>query len=697
MPILKEKKDPLAQDVKFVKGVGPKRAVVLARLGIRSVEDLLLHIPVRYVDRRVLRKIREARLGEEGVFLARVEASSARYWGKSKDAVAVVSDGTGVMELVWRNAPYMVKNIRTGMTLLFWGKVYRGRGGTMSVFHPEYESFSGDAGVERSLVAGRILPIYRLTEGLSARHIRLAIQNAIEYFRDGIEDFLPGGLMRRRRLMPRREAISQVHFPDSLEKAEAARQTLAYEELVLFFLRFLGEVSVEKERGPRFAPPGELSRRFRQSLGFSLTRAQERAIADIEQDLVSGAPMHRLLQGDVGSGKTVVAAHAALRATESGFQAAVMSPTEILAEQTYSVFANYLEPLGVRVVLLESSLTKKKRAENLALVETGSANVVVGTHALITEDVRFKNLALVIVDEQHRFGVAQRALLVEKGRAGGEFPHFLVMTATPIPRTLALTLYGNLDISTMDEKPPGRGPVKTKWVKQTQRKDVYRWLFGEALAGKQAYVVAPLIEKSDKLEVAAAEELYKELVEIAPREVKLELVHGRIPPDQRRAIMDGFRRGNIHILVSTTVIEVGVDVPRATRMVIEHAERFGLAQLHQLRGRINRSEETAYCIMLTPSRISEDAEARMRVMCETDDGFRIAEEDLRLRGPGELMGTRQHGVPEFRIANLAKDIKIISAAKDDAGKWLREGNPLSDPKVKAALERRARAEGEWVG
>ncbi len=683
--------------MQFVKGVGSKRASVLTRLGIRSVEDLLLHIPVRYVDRRVLRKIREARVGEEGVFLARVETSGARYWGRSRDAVAVVSDGTGVMELVWKNAPYMAKNIRVGMALLFWGKVYRGRAGTMTVFHPEYESFSGDAGVERSLVAGRILPIYRLTEGLSARHLRLAIQNALEGFRGEIKDIIPEGLRNRRRLMPRREALSQVHFPENLDKAEAARQTLAYEELLLFFLRFLGQVSVEKEPGPRFSPPGELSRKFIENLGFRLTSAQERAIADIERDLVSGAPMHRLLQGDVGSGKTVVAAHATLRATESGFQAAVMSPTELLAEQTYSVFANYLEPLGVSVVLLESSLTKKKRAENLALIERGLANVVVGTHALITEDVRFKRLALVIVDEQHRFGVAQRALLVEKGRASGEFPHFLVMTATPIPRTLALTLYGNLDVSTMDEKPPGRGPVKTKWVKSGQRKDVYKWIFGEALAGRQAYVVAPLITKSDKLEVAAAEELFRELSDMAPRGVVLELMHGKIPSEQRRAIMEAFRRGKIHILVSTTVIEVGVDVPNATRMVVEHAERFGLAQLHQLRGRINRSRETAYCILLTPSHISEDAEARMRIMCETDDGFRIAEEDLRLRGPGELMGTRQHGVPEFRIANLIKDIKIISAAKDDAGKWLREGDPLSDPQVKAALERRARAEGEWVG
>lgn len=697
MLVLKEKKDPLACDVNFVKGVGPKRAVALARLGIRSVEDLLLHIPARYVDRRTLRKIRDARVGEEGVFLARVETSGARYWGKSRDAVAVVSDGTGVMELVWKNAPHIANNIRVGMTLLFWGKVYRGRARMPTLFHPEYEAFSGEAGVERSLVAGRILPIYPLTEGVSARHLRVAIQNALEGFREDMKDMVPEAMRTRRRLMPRREALSQVHFPENLELAEAARQTLAYEELLLFFLRFLGQASVEKEQGPRFSPPGELSRKFRKALGFTLTSAQERAIADIEQDLVSGAPMHRLLQGDVGSGKTAVAAYAAVRATESGHQATVMSPTELLAEQTYSVFANYLEPLGIRVVLLESSLTRKKREENLALVEKGIADVTVGTHALITEDVKFRSLALAIVDEQHRFGVAQRALLVEKGKEAGAFPHFLVMTATPIPRTLALTLYGNLETSVIDEKPPGRGPVKTKWVKQGQRKEVYKWLFGDALAGRQAYVVAPLIEKSDKLEVAAAEELFQELTSIAPRGLRFALMHGRVPADQRRAIMDGFRQGKIHILVSTTVIEVGVDVPRATRMVVEHAERFGLAQLHQLRGRINRSPETAYCILLTPSSLSEDAEARMTVMCETDDGFRIAEEDLRLRGPGELMGTRQHGVPEFRIANLMKDIKIITAAKDDAGKWLREGDPLSDPGVKAALERRVRAEGAWVG
>ncbi|MEO0145612.1 MAG: ATP-dependent DNA helicase RecG [candidate division WOR-3 bacterium] len=694
---MKDKKDPLGEDVGFVKGVGPKRANLLARMGILSVEDLLLHIPARYVDRRTLRRIASARPGEEGVFLARVETSGLRYRGSSRDAVAVVSDGTGVMELVWRNAPYMVNNIRQGMSLLFWGKIYVGRARVKTIYHPEYEAFSGPAGVERSLVAGRILPIYPLTEGLQARHLRAAIQNALLKLRDDISDVIPEELRTRRRLMPRREALSQVHFPDDLERAEAARQTLAYEEMLLFFLRFLGKASVEKERGFAFAPPGELSERFRRSLGFTLTRAQERAISDIERDITSGSPMHRLLQGDVGSGKTAVAAYAVVRAVESGGQAAVMSPTEILAEQTYSVFANYLEPLGIRVVLLESSLSKKKREENLALVEKGLADVVVGTHAIITEDVRFRRLVLAIVDEQHRFGVAQRAMLLEKGKASGAFPHFLVMTATPIPRTLALTLYGNLDVSVMDEKPPGRGPVKTKWVRHGQRKEVYRWLFGEALAGRQAYVVAPLIEKSDKLEIAAAEELYEELRTMAPVGVRFGLMHGRVPAEERRRMMEDFRRGNLHILVSTTVIEVGVDVPQATRMVIEHAERFGLAQLHQLRGRINRSQETAYCILLTPSHLSEDAEARMRIMCETDDGFRIAEEDLRLRGPGELMGTRQHGIPEFRIADLMRDIKIIRAAREDALRLLREGDPLSDPRIASALKRRARAEGIWVG
>ncbi len=686
-----KQEDLIERDVQFLKGVGPKRAELLAKLGIRTVEDLLLHLPTRYVDRRTLLNISSARPGQEGVFLAKVQATSIRPRGKNRDVVVDVSDDTGFMQLIWRNSPFMTKRFPQGASVLFWGKVYLGRNRIKTVFHPEYEVFSGEVDVERSLVAGRILPVYRLTEGLRAKDIRAAIHNAMQLGQP-FEDVVPEDLRKKRKLYPRHEAFKQVHFPEDLQKAKAARDCLAYEELLLFFLRFFSQSSFDDKKGLVIPEPGPLVHEFISNLGFQLTDSQREAMSHIDADMASGNPMHRLLQGDVGSGKTVVAAYAALRVVEHGMQAAIMSPTEILAEQTYSVFARYLEPLGVKVVLLESSLTKKARAKALRAISTGAASVAVGTHALITEDVNFRNLALAVVDEQHRFGVAQRALLVQKGVSSEVLPHFLVMTATPIPRTLALAFYGNLDVSVMKEKPANRGPVETKWVRTSQRNSVYKWIFQEALEGRQAYVVAPLVQKSEKLDIAAAEQLFEELRAKAPKALKMGLVHGRIPTNQRRQIMEDFRAGRIKLLVSTTVIEVGVDVPQATRMVIEHAERFGLSQLHQLRGRINRSPEKAFCILITPSNISQEARARMEIMTASSDGFEIAEHDLKLRGPGQLMGTKQHGVPEFKIANLVEDYKVIAAAKADADALVsRRPELLEDSQLSKALARRLRS------
>ncbi len=671
----------LETDIQYVKGVGPKRARQLARLGVKTVYDLLYLPPRRYLDRRDVTPIRNLRHGHEAVVMGEVLTKGIdRSRRGDKWFKVVIGDGTGWLELVWKttNEGFLSgldKVFRKGDRVIVSGKVIIVRGGIKQMWFPEYEMVDD---ISQSNIAGRIIPVYPATEGLKPRYIRKLVRYVLTELEGRIPETIPGYIRKKRGLYSREVAIRRLHFPNDMDEARKAHLTLAYEELLYFFIVVLGRRMRTMGKGVPIVRNGKLTEKFIEELPFEFTDAQRRVISEIEDDMARSVPMHRLLQGDVGSGKTVVALYAMLMAAENGFQAALMAPTEILAEQHFIVIGDFLKNLPIRMRLLTGHMRKKEREAALYEISNGEADIVVGTHAIIQEEVRFHKLAFAVVDEQHKFGVVQRAKLLEKG-IDGTVPHFLVMTATPIPRTLAMTIYGDLDVSVLDEKPPGRGKIVTKHRTEEKRADIYRWLFERVQNGDQAYVVAPLIEKSEKLEVKAVEELFEELKSMAPEGVKIGLIHGRMKKDERQFVMQAFRDGQFHILVATTVIEVGIDVKNATIMVIEHAERFGLAQLHQLRGRIGRGEKTSYCIVVTPKNISEDARKRIRAFVSTTDGFKLAEYDLQIRGPGELYGTRQHGIPDFRIVDLVRDQFVMSIARQDARDILRVDPRLQKP------------------
>ncbi len=665
--------------VQYLKGVGPQRARLLRRLGIRTVRDLLYFPPRRYLDRRQIVPIRRLREGREATVRGRIVNLVYRNLKNRKVLVLVLSDGEDLMEVVFFQSPWLKGVFRMGQELIASGKVYRKRS-IKVMYHPEWEVLEGRSGPLRT--AGRIIPIYPATEGLKPSGLERLIRAAYELAEPYLHDLVPADLRRKRALLSRRQALKWLHFPETLQQAERARRTLSYEEFFVSQtrMRYL-RLQHQGEGLPLQAGP--LARAFLEHLPFSLTGAQQRVIQEIAADVARRNPMHRLLQGDVGAGKTVVAVYAMLLAVDSGYQAALMAPTEILAEQHFLVLTEYLKPLGLEPVLLIGKQSRQQRALALEQLERGTAPVVVGTHALIQEQVAFKNLALAVVDEQHRFGVAQRMALVKKGT---RIPHLLVMTATPIPRTLAITAYGHMDVSYLDEKPPGRKEVYTEWHREREREAVYQRLFQEVQQGRQAYVIAPLIEPSDELPARAATELYEELRKKAPQGVRLGLIHGRMNRDERRKIMQLFRDREFDILVATTVIEVGIDVPTANWMVIEDANRFGLAQLHQLRGRIGRGGDQAYCILLSPDRVSDEAAARLRILTQTTDGFKIAELDLKLRGPGELLGTRQHGPAEFRIGDLLRDAALIQKVQRDVQALFAQDPYLTHPEHRNLLE-----------
>lgn len=654
------------KSVQYVKGVGPKRAKLLNKLEIKTLKDLIYYFPRNYDDRSKLKKITQLIPGENVTLKVKIldyEESRTPYKGIPV-LRAKVSDGTSYMYAVWYNQKFIKQNLPVGTEVLISGEVKKVLR-NFEIENPEYEIL--EEGKEETLHVGRIVPIYPLTQGLSQKVIRQLIYDVIKQYSIFIEDTLPEKIKQKYNLMDKPICIVEKHFPTTFLLMGSATKRLVFEELLFMQLTLAQKKrEIELLSAPVFNTESLLIKTFLEKLPFKLTPAQEKVWEEIKFDLSSGRPMHRLLQGDVGSGKTIVAAMAVLLAVENGYQSAFMVPTEILAEQHYNRLKSLFEPLGIKIGLLIGSLSKKEKLNILEELREGNLLIVIGTHALIQEEVKFKNLGLVIIDEQHKFGVIQRSNLWKKG----ENPHLLVMTATPIPRTLALTIYGELDVSIIDTLPPGRKPVSTYLFSTSEKKKVYSLVEKEILLGKQAYVVCPLIEESEKLEAESATKLYEKLKKIFPN-FNIGLIHGLIPKDERAKIMEDFRSGKIHILVATTVIEVGIDVPNASVMVIEDAHRFGLAQLHQLRGRIGRGETASICFLIANLK-GEEARERLKVFVSTNDGFLIANKDLEIRGPGEFFGTRQHGLPDLRLTDLTRDLRILEIARKEAFEILKD-------------------------
>jgi ATP-dependent DNA helicase RecG len=644
------------QKVTALKGVGAVVEQHLARLAISTVGDLLEHFPRRYEDRSRMRKISELVAGEFATFSAVVQRSELqRIRGKSIARVWV-GDETGKAVLVWFNQPYRAKNWKNGTPLIIHGKAARFR----EVL--QIESLEVDAEANQdSLNMARIVPIYPLTQGIGPRVLRKLIAEAIDC-PVARRESMPQSVLQSYQLIPRHTALKEIHFPTDWAAMQRAKRRIVFEEFFTLqcALAYLRQQRVDERRGFVHAADGKLVQGLRQRLPFSLTDDQEQAFGEIRADMQRQRPMHRLLQGDVGSGKTAVALLALAKTVENGLQGIMMVPTEILAEQHFQSCADLLSGLGIRSALLTGRVKGKARSELLQQIQAGNVDVVIGTHALIQPDVNFSRVGLVVVDEQHRFGVAQRASLQEKGIA----PHTLVMSATPIPRTMALTLYGDLDISTIRHLPPGRKPIVTAVRSgEAAREKVYQFLTTEVAAGRQGYVVCPLVEDSEKTEAQSATSIFIELTETMLKGIPCGLLHGRMSADEKERVMRSFVGGELAVLVSTTVIEVGINVPRATMMIVEDADRFGLAQLHQLRGRVGRGSERSYCVLLHDGAANAVPE-RLQVLAETGDGFIVAEKDLLLRGPGQFLGYRQHGLPEMKMASLADDLDILTAARE---------------------------------
>jgi len=680
----KRKAGALSQPIQFVKGVGPRIAKKLEKKGIRTIEDGLYFLPRRYEDRRVIKKISEIQVGKVETVLAEVLlAGTVLYKGTRKRVFEViVGDGTGNLTLKWFHGreEYLRGRFKKGRRVIVSGEVrlfkYQ-----KEIHHPDMEI--ADHTEDEPLHFKRIVPIYSEPEGLYQKTIRTIMKGLVDNYADGLTSPIPGDILRRRMLMDFGEAIRQVHFPPedapleqfNLHRSDAHRR-IVFDEF--FFLQLglaLRRSAVKGEQGIPFQILHGYTGRLLQSLDFRLTPAQARVLSEIEEDMRHPHPMNRLLQGDVGSGKTIVALMAALIAVENGYQAAFMVPTEILAEQHYLNIRRIIAPLGLRAVLLTSSVKGSEREGILRAIASGEEHIIIGTHALIQEHVHFHRLGLVVIDEQHKFGVIQRATLRRKGTN----PDVLVMTATPIPRTLALTLYGDLAISVIDEFPPGRVPVETRLHYERSRPKVYELVKEEIRRGRQAFLVYPLVEESDKMDLLDATRMADHLRKDVFPEFRVGLIHGRMRGEEKEEVMVKFRDGEIDILVATTVIEVGIDIPNASLILVEHAERFGLPQLHQLRGRIGRGKHPSKCLLLAQYRRSEEARRRLKVMEETTDGFRIAEEDLTIRGPGDFLGTRQSGLPDFRVANILRDGKILNEARQEAFSLVERDPDLSQP------------------
>ncbi len=668
--------------IQYLKGVGPKKALLLKKLGIHTVYDAIYYLPNHYEDRRNKKFIYEVIAGDfvniSGK-IVQINEIIPRHGLKILEVV--ISDGTGFLKAKWFNQSYLKKILKPKKEIKLFGKIQLDfRGNAFEILNPEFEIIDQNISEEKI----EILPIYRLTEGLSQKQIRSIIKSALEHSKVYLDDYLPEELLKKLRLPSIDEAILNVHFPrDDIEVKDLNESTTPYHKRIIFdelLLLQLGIILIKNsrlnERGISICGSGELIQDFINHLPFKLTKAQERVIGEILSDMKKPIPMNRLLQGDVGCGKTVVALVAMLAAVEAGYQAALMAPTEILAEQHFYNIMSLLKNLKVNAIIHTSEHDRYTH-----MISSGAAHIVIGTHALIQEYVRFKNLGLVIIDEQHRFGVMQRYLLKKKGFN----PDTLVMTATPIPRTLALTVYGDLDYSIIDELPSGRKPIITEVIDKNNKKVAYKMIEDEIKNGGQVYVVYPLIEESENLDLFNATKGYEVLQKMFPN-YPVGLIHGKLPSKQRDEIMRAFRKGDIKILVATTVIEVGVDVPNASLMIITNAERFGLAQLHQLRGRVGRGMRPSKCILI-PYNLTKEAELRLKAMVNFNDGFKIAEEDLNIRGPGELFGTKQSGMPDLKSANLIRDKDLLEIAREEAKLILGKDPYLKGfPLLKAKLE-----------
>jgi len=685
--------DFLQEPVRYLKGVGERRADVWAdQFGVRSVRDLLHFYPRRYLDRSTVTPVGELRETTDPVTVVGVVRARDIVPGKRSKRFELILEGErgAKMKCTWfQGIWYIRKAFDVGERVAFHGKVQK-YGRWFSMTHPDYDKLDGEGAL---LDTGRIVSLYPGSEamekaGLTSRTVRRIVYHLFKEHGLKLEEPLPDWLTDRFDLMEGRVALRAIHFPKTQNELARARERLKFEEL--FYIQLLLATmrqARDEVAGPAFDEPGERTRTFvREVLPFELTSAQKRALNDVIRDTQTGTQMNRLVQGDVGSGKTVVAVAAMMHALDSGYQSAFMAPTEILAEQHYASLRKYLQPLGIEPRLLIGSQTKTEREEALRAVRSGDAPVAVGTHALIQNEVAFDRLGLAIVDEQHRFGVAQRATIFGKG----DRPHMLLMTATPIPRSLAMTLYGDLDVSIMDEMPAGRKPVKTVLRSEKRRGEVYAFVKDQLEQGRQAYVVYPLVEESEKVDLKDAVTGYEKLQDQFA-EHTVGLVHGQMKSDEKDATMRRFKNGEIDLLVSTTVIEVGVDVANATLMIIEHAERFGLSQLHQLRGRVGRSDMQSYCILMAGYKRSAEAKERLRAMVDTTDGFKISERDLQIRGAGDFFGTRQSGLPDLKIADLTEDDDLIEEARD-AAQMLIDRDPTLDAEEHARIRERFDAE-----
>lgn len=670
--------------LRYVKGIGPKRAQALEKLGIQTPRDLLYFFPWRYEDRSRFRKIAELNAGETATIRGDVLSVNLKRIRRFTILEVKVGDESGLIPAVWFNQPYLKDQFTSAKQVILYGKVAVSKE-KLQFSSPDFEIIDPD---EHSapIHTARITPIYPLTEGLYQRSLRSTLYELVNTQLDSlVQEYLPAAFLDKYDLMPLTEAVKEMHFPSSLEAQAVARKRLAFDELLLFELTLLGKMEQMKTkyRAPELSA-GTALEDLKKSLPFQLTAGQNTAIEEILKDLASPVPMNRLLQGDVGSGKTVVAAGALLAAARNNKQGAILVPTEILAEQHYQTLSALMEKLNVPTALLTSSTPAPKRVKMIAELKQGKLKVIVGTHAILQEDVKFQDLALVIVDEQHKFGVRQRSQLLDRPVR----PHQLVMTATPIPRTLALTVYGDLSTSVLRELPAGRKPIKTYWITRLKQKLVWEHIHEKCAKGEQAYIIFPLIEESEKTDLFAAVQEYEMLRKSVFKKLKVGLVHGKLLSEERDAIMKAFSRNEIHILVATSVIEVGVNVPNATMMVIENAERFGLAQLHQMRGRIGRGTKESECYLFGEPK-TEEGQRRLRILTKSQDGFFLAEEDLKLRGPGDFWGTRQSGVPLFKVANPIEDEALLLQARQEASVLVKERRIEEDPEwfgVKKILE-----------